>query len=348
MRGVPRLRRRSRSLPRPPPPRTGSTRPADDGVELRRRVVVQPSHEPEPVPQWAGHEPGPGGGADQGEAGQVEPERAGARPLAEDDVELEVLHGRVEDLLHGPAQPVDLVHEQHVPLDQVRQDGGQVPGAASAGPEVTRRPAPISLATIPASEVLPNPGGPANNRWSAGWHRRRAASSMISRCSLSWPGPRTRPGAGPQADLLSRLDRIGDRSQRTAQAPLPAPHADRRQLAQCGPHLLLHRPVFGQAHQRVADLLGPVAEGGQGGAHLRPDLDDRPVGAAAHSRNSESDRRPTGTSAPSATGLPSSFRCRAPASGRRRPRRAPPAGGRPASAPTAGPGPPPGRPRGRR
>ena len=59
---------------------------------------------------------------------QVEADGAGARALAEHDVELEVLHGRVEDLLHGPAQPVDLVDEEDVAFDQVGQDGGQVAG----------------------------------------------------------------------------------------------------------------------------------------------------------------------------------------------------------------------------
>ena len=65
---------------------------------------------------------------DQGEAGQVEADGAGARALAEHDVELEVLHGRVEDLLHGPAQPVDLVDEEHVAFGQVGEDGRQVAG----------------------------------------------------------------------------------------------------------------------------------------------------------------------------------------------------------------------------
>src|SRR3712207_7412809 len=45
-------------------------------------------------------------------SGQVEADRSGRRALADHDVELEVLHGRVEDLLHGAGQAVDLVDEQ--------------------------------------------------------------------------------------------------------------------------------------------------------------------------------------------------------------------------------------------
>ena len=37
-----------------------------------------------------------------------------AGALADDDVELEVLHGRIQDLLDRPRQTVDLVDEQQV------------------------------------------------------------------------------------------------------------------------------------------------------------------------------------------------------------------------------------------
>ena len=40
--------------------------------------------------------------------------RARRRPLADDEVELEVLHRRIEDFLDRRIEPVDLVDEQHV------------------------------------------------------------------------------------------------------------------------------------------------------------------------------------------------------------------------------------------
>ena len=59
-------------------------------------------------------------------------ERA-AGPLAQHDVQLEVLHGRVEDLFDGPGQPVDLVDEEHVAGLEPGQDGGQVAGPLEGG-----------------------------------------------------------------------------------------------------------------------------------------------------------------------------------------------------------------------
>ena len=63
----------------------------------------------------------------------LQPDRLGAGSLAEHHVEDEVLHGRVEDLLHGMAQPVDLVDEQDVALAQAGEDRGQVAGALDGG-----------------------------------------------------------------------------------------------------------------------------------------------------------------------------------------------------------------------
>ena len=48
--------------------------------------------------------------------------------LADHHVDPEVLHRQVQHLLGGPGDPVDLVDEQHVALDQVGQDRGQVAG----------------------------------------------------------------------------------------------------------------------------------------------------------------------------------------------------------------------------
>ncbi len=55
-------------------------------------------------------------------------ERAGGA-LADDQVELEVLHGGVEDFLDGRLQAVDFVDEQHVPGLEVGEDRGEVAGA---------------------------------------------------------------------------------------------------------------------------------------------------------------------------------------------------------------------------
>ena len=51
------------------------------------------------------------------------------RPLADDQVELEILHRRIEDLLDRRREPVDLVDEQHVARLQVGQQRGEIAGA---------------------------------------------------------------------------------------------------------------------------------------------------------------------------------------------------------------------------
>ena len=130
MRGVPRLRRAISHAPcRRSRPIKDAGRPADDGLQLVVLVVVEPGDEPEPVAQRAGDHPGAGRGADERERRQREPDRRCRRPLADHDVELEVLHRRVQDLLDGTRQTVDLVDEQHVAVAELGEDRRQVAGS---------------------------------------------------------------------------------------------------------------------------------------------------------------------------------------------------------------------------
>ena len=103
-------------------------RAAHDLVELARLVELQVRGEAEPVAQRAGQQPGAGGGADQRERRDLQRDRGRAGPLADDDVDPEVLHRHVEHLLGGPRHPVDLVDEQHVALVQAGQDRREVAG----------------------------------------------------------------------------------------------------------------------------------------------------------------------------------------------------------------------------
>ena len=102
--------------------------PHGDGLQLVGLVVVEAGDEAEAVAQRAGDRAGAGGGADQREPGQVEADRAGGRALAQDDVDLEVLHRRVEHLLDHAREAVHLVDEQHVALAELREHRGEVAG----------------------------------------------------------------------------------------------------------------------------------------------------------------------------------------------------------------------------
>ena len=55
-------------------------------------------------------------------------------PLPDDDVDRAVLHRRVEDLLDGAVEPVDLVDEEDVALLEGGEDGGQVALAVERRP----------------------------------------------------------------------------------------------------------------------------------------------------------------------------------------------------------------------
>jgi hypothetical protein len=84
---------------------------------------------------------------------------------------------------------MDFVNEQHVAFLKVRKQSGKVAGLSIVGPLVDLKFAPIALARMLASVVLPRPGGPLSKMWSIGSLRRLAASTAISSRSftLGWP-----------------------------------------------------------------------------------------------------------------------------------------------------------------
>jgi hypothetical protein len=139
MRGVPRERRgaveRGRRLQRDPEDARGA---GEDQHQLLGRVEVEPGDEAEAVAQRAGDQAGTGRGAHEREPRQVEADRAGRRALADHDVELEVLHRRVEHLFDRARQPVDLVDEEHVAVVEIGEDRGEIAGALQRG--ATRDP----------------------------------------------------------------------------------------------------------------------------------------------------------------------------------------------------------------
>ena len=83
-------------------------------AELRRLVELEPEGHAEAVAQRRRQQAGARRRADERERRQVERQRARGGALADDDVEPEVLERRVEDLLDGAVEPVDLVDEEHV------------------------------------------------------------------------------------------------------------------------------------------------------------------------------------------------------------------------------------------
>src|SRR5262249_57310001 len=89
---------------------------------------------------------GAGGGTEQGEAREPTLNGTRRRSLADDEVELVVLHGRVEDLFHRRIETVDFVDEEDVAVLQVGKQRGEVArlgndgarGGAEANAELAR------------------------------------------------------------------------------------------------------------------------------------------------------------------------------------------------------------------
>src|SRR3546814_6889218 len=57
---------------------------------------------------------GPRRGAHQREGRQVDADGSRRRSLADNEIELKILHRRIEDFLHRRVEAMDLVDEQHV------------------------------------------------------------------------------------------------------------------------------------------------------------------------------------------------------------------------------------------
>jgi hypothetical protein len=122
-------------------------RAADEHLlELGRGVRLHVGGEAEAVAQGAGEQARPRGRADEGERRDLERDRRRAGALADDDVDAEVLHRDVEQLLRRSGDAVDLVDEQHLALREAAHEGGEVAGAlerraagdADAGAELRR------------------------------------------------------------------------------------------------------------------------------------------------------------------------------------------------------------------
>jgi len=75
-----------------------------------------------------GEEPGAGRRADHAEGPQGQLDRACGWSLPHHEIELEVLHGRIERLLHNVIQAVDLVDEEDLSPLEIGENRRQIAG----------------------------------------------------------------------------------------------------------------------------------------------------------------------------------------------------------------------------
>ena len=244
----------------------------DDRLQLVGVVVVEPGDEPEAIAQRPGDHARPRGGADERERRQRQADARRRRALADDDVELEVLHRRVEDLLDGPRQPVDLVDEQHVVVAELGEDGGQVAGALErrAGRDVQvhahlggddRRQRRLAEARRAGEEQV------VDGLLAAAGRLEHDAEVLLQLALADELVEAARPQSGLDGVfdvVVERRDR-GTRHARLAPSRLERVAQHRRRVG-----------VAGQLAHALADLVGAVAEPGERLAH-RADGRARPM-----------------------------------------------------------------------
>jgi len=103
--------------PRPPP---------HDEFEFGNLVEMEADRNAEAVAQRCREKPRARRRADESERRKIDPHRPRPRPLADDEIELEILHCRIEDLLDRRRQPVDLVDEEHVAWFEIGEERREI------------------------------------------------------------------------------------------------------------------------------------------------------------------------------------------------------------------------------
>ncbi len=91
----------------------------------------------EAVTQRRRQETGASGRADQRESRQRQTYAARRRALTDHQIEFEILHRRIEDLLDRRRQAVDLVDEQDISGCRLVSIAARSPARSRTGPEVT-------------------------------------------------------------------------------------------------------------------------------------------------------------------------------------------------------------------
>ena len=105
-----------------------------DALKLRHCVEIQPHRDAEAIAQRRRQQARAGRRADQREFREIDLDRARRRPGADDEIELEILHRRIEDFLDRRIEAMDLVDEQNVARFEIGELGGEIAGLGDHRP----------------------------------------------------------------------------------------------------------------------------------------------------------------------------------------------------------------------
>ena len=81
---------------------------------------------PKPIAQRCRQTTRPRRRTDDRKPRQVQPDGARRRSLADDDIQLEILHRRIQNLLHRPAEAMNFIDEQNIAVRQISQNRRQI------------------------------------------------------------------------------------------------------------------------------------------------------------------------------------------------------------------------------
>ena len=105
----------------------------DDLLQFFLGVEIEPHRNAEAIAQGIGEKARARGGADQGEFRKLDLDRARRRSLADDEVELEILHRGIEHFLDRGTEAMDFVDEEHVALFEIGQQCREIAGLGDHG-----------------------------------------------------------------------------------------------------------------------------------------------------------------------------------------------------------------------
>ncbi len=97
-----------------------------DAFQFRDGVEFEPQRNTKPVAQRRRQKSGSRRCANQREALEGQLDRAGTRPLANDEIEFVILHGRIEDFLDRRIETMNFVDEEHIAVFEPGQLGREI------------------------------------------------------------------------------------------------------------------------------------------------------------------------------------------------------------------------------
>src|SRR5262249_40124708 len=106
----------------------------DDLFQLSRAVKAQPHRNAKAVAQRIGEKARARRRADEREPREIDFHRPRRRPLADNQIELEILHRRIKDFLYCRIEAMNFIDEQHVTRFEIGKKRGEIAGLGDYRP----------------------------------------------------------------------------------------------------------------------------------------------------------------------------------------------------------------------